>query len=164
MKYDYHICVDVVTASSCVRYLFKYISKGADMQQHELVVLQTKLNSNEVPVTSLRLKQRGALKRKASLRAPASAPPGRWLDQYGNIVSSCAPSIQRACRIQFQNSTQGDLFYLRLLLHHIPARSFEVLRTVDLTVHNSFHDAARARGLVTGDEEYFICMEEASIF
>lgn len=31
MKYDCHICVDVVTAASCVKYLFKYVTKGADM-------------------------------------------------------------------------------------------------------------------------------------
>lgn len=27
-----------------------------------------------------------------------------------------------------------------------------------------YHDAARARGLITGDEEYSICMQEASGF
>ena len=31
-------------------------------------------------------------------------------------------------------------------------------------MHDTFHDAARARGLVTGDEEYFICMQEATSF
>ena len=32
------------------------------------------------------------------------------------------------------------------------------------TVYPTFHDAARAQGLVTGQEEYFICMEEAITF
>lgn len=31
MKNDCHICVDIVTAASCVKYLFKYATKGADM-------------------------------------------------------------------------------------------------------------------------------------
>lgn len=31
LKYNCHICVDVVTAASCVKYLFKYVTKGADM-------------------------------------------------------------------------------------------------------------------------------------
>ena len=31
LKFDCHICVDVVTAASCVPYLFKYVTKGADM-------------------------------------------------------------------------------------------------------------------------------------
>ena len=31
-------------------------------------------------------------------------------------------------------------------------------------IHQTFHDAARARGFIIGDEEYSICMEEASHF
>ena len=31
-------------------------------------------------------------------------------------------------------------------------------------LYPTFHDAARARGLVTGDQEYSICMEEAVLF
>lgn len=43
------------------------------------------------------------------------------------------------------------------------------LRTVESAssppvVHETYHDAARAQGFVTGDEEYFICMTEATIF
>ena len=34
----------------------------------------------------------------------------------------------------------------------------------DPTEYLTFHDAARARGLITGDEEYTMCMEEASFF
>lgn len=30
LMFDCHICVDVVTATSCVKYLFKYVHKGAD--------------------------------------------------------------------------------------------------------------------------------------
>ena len=30
--------------------------------------------------------------------------------------------------------------------------------------HPTFHDAARARGLISGHDEYFICMEEAAVF
>ena len=63
----------------------------------------------------------------------------------------------------------GDLFYLRLILHKTSGRSFSDLHTVISssgvpTVYPTFHDAARAQGLVTGQEEYFICMEEATTF
>ena len=73
------------------------------------------------------------------------------------------------CHITFQNPAVGDLFYLRLLLHRIPARSIRDLRTVTTgnnvqIEHDTFHDAARTRGLITGDDEYTICMQEASIF
>ena len=30
LMFDCHICVDVVTATSCANYLFKYVHKGAD--------------------------------------------------------------------------------------------------------------------------------------
>ena len=95
---------------------------------------------------------------------PSSAPAGKWLDQHGNIVS--ARTTERVCRIHFESPAVGDLFYLRLLLHKIPARPFTELRTVQPDIgppvlHLSFHDAARARGLITGDEEYSICMQEA---
>lgn len=54
-------------------------------------------------------------------------------------------------------------------MHSIPGRSFNDLRLVtqpnlNSIQHATFHDAARARGLVTGDEEYTICMEEAASF
>ena len=52
----------------------------------------------------------------------------------------------------------------------MPGHSFLDLRTIlaqnqDSIEDITFHDAARARGLITtGDEEYTMCMEEASLF
>ena len=105
-------------------------------------------------------------KKKKDDPTPSSAPTGKWLDQYGNIDS--ARTTEHVCRIHFKSPAVGDVFYLRLL-HKIPARSFTELRTIQpdigpFIVHPNFHDAARARGLVTGDEEYLICMQEAVIF
>lgn len=95
------------------------------------------------------------------------APLGKHLDCYKNIVSKRINN-EHVCRISFQNPAVGDLFYLRLLLHRVPGRSFTDLRTVETlqlpVIHPNFHDTARARGLITGDEEYTICMEEASTF
>ena len=97
----------------------------------------------------------------------SSAPPGKWLDSYGNTISERKTS--HVCCIQFQSPVVGDLFYLRLILHKTSGRSFSDLHTVISssgvpTVYPTFHDAARAQGLVTGQEEYFICMEEAITF
>ena len=58
---------------------------------------------------------------------PTSAPPGKWLDQYGNTVS--LRTTEHVCRIHFKSPAVGDVFYLRLL-HKIPARTFAELRTV----------------------------------
>ena len=108
-------------------------------------------------------------KPKKDFPKPTSAPPGKFLDSYGNIISSRSQNNQHVCRIVFQSPAVGDLFYLRLLLHTIPGRCFDDLLLVprpDSTCfkHATFHDAARARGLVTGDEEYTLCMEEAVSF
>ena len=72
------------------------------------------------------------------------------------------------CRIKFQTPAVRDLFYLRLL-HKSVGRFFLQLRAVQNpkgqpVVHPTFHDAARARGLIYGEEEYFICMEEEVAF
>lgn len=106
-------------------------------------------------------------KKKRDDPIPASAPFGKWLDQYGNIVST--RTREHVCRIHFKSPAVGDVFYLWLLLHKLPAKTFTDLRTVHpaagpSVVYPNFHDAARARGLVTGDQEYFICMQEAILF
>lgn len=97
---------------------------------------------------------------------PTSPPREEGLDQSGSIVSkrsnnSQHPSVPSNSQRSLSKAT---FLYLRLLLHQVPARSFNTLRTVGNTVHEPFYDAARARVLFTGDEEYFICMEEATVF
>lgn len=244
LKYDCHICVDVVTAASCVKYLFKYVTKGADMakarisgisdeieqyrstryisaaeatwrlfgfhmlsrnpsvtllyaqleQEHNVRFPQTATSQErrqiaENVVTDLMLyfnrpttstfeqltildyfETYSVKRKKATDPVPRAAPIGKWIDQLGNTVTKRRVNSKHVCRLQFQDPTQGDLFYLRLILHHVAARSYLALRTVDSpeagepVVHDNFHDAARARGLVTGDEEYFICMHEACVF
>ena len=107
------------------------------------------------------------IKKQKDAPFPSSATAGKWLDQYSNIIST--RTTEHVCRIHFKSPAVGDLFYLRLLLHKVPARSFTELRTVHTenrppVIHPTFHDAARSRGLVTGDVEYFICMREAVCF
>ena len=57
--------------------------------------------------------------------------------------------------------SQGQLFYLRMLLCNIPARSWLDLRTDQTgTVHRTFEEAARARGLLNGLDEYEFLFED----
>lgn len=105
------------------------------------------------------------LRKKKDQPIPTAAPPGKWLDAHGNVVSRRTTSY--VCRLQFQNPAVGDLYYLRLILYKVAGRSFEELRTVTdrqgiVVEHPTFHDAARARGLISGQDEYFICMAEAA--
>ncbi|XP_055350894.1 uncharacterized protein LOC129597400 [Paramacrobiotus metropolitanus] len=55
----------------------------------------------------------------------------------------------------------GDVWYLRLLLKHVPSRSYEQLRTVNGEVCESFADAATKLGLFNDSTESKLCMEEA---
>jgi len=57
------------------------------------------------------------------------------------------------CRIYRQHYGSGDVYYLRLLLLHRPARSFNELKTIDGFLHDTFQDAARALGLVHDENE-----------
>lgn len=243
MLFDCHICVDVVTATSCVKYLFKYVHKGEDYAKARIQGIKceielyrktryisaaeatwrllgfhmvdrypavTKIHahlegeqyvtypagatkeeriqiaeaspsslmtyfkrpSDDVfaPLTVLDYFEQFTVTKQKKDQPALTVPPfGKYLDGYLNIISNRKRKDDHVCRITFQNPAVGDLFYLRLLLHSIPGRSFLDLRTThpDNSApieHATFHDAARARGLITGDEEYTICMEEASQF
>lgn len=55
----------------------------------------------------------------------------------------------------------GELFYLRALLLHRPASSFEDLRSINDHLFPTFHEAACDLGLFTNNNEGFLAMEEA---
>ena len=115
-----------------------------------------------LPLQSLLLRILHHPKKEKDCPIYTHAPHGKWLDKYGNVSRRTSENTH-ACRIGFQSPAIGDLFYLRLLLHNSPARYFTELRTIDdprhgPTEHPTFRSAATARGLVSGDEEYSICM------
>ena len=242
MMFDCHICVDIVTGTACVKYLFKYVNKGEDFAKARIQGIKSEIEQyrktryisaaeatwrllgyqmtdRNPAVTKIHVHLEGehnityphnATHEQRLLIAENSqshllkyfkrpshdcfstltildyyeqytvttprrdaplieiAPLGKYLDGYKNVISK-RKHDNHVCRISFQNPSVGDLFYLRLLLHHVPGRSFLDLRTVlaqnqDPIEYLTFHDAARARGLITGDEEYTMCMEEASFF
>ena len=58
----------------------------------------------------------------------------------------------------------GERFYLRLLLTAVPgAMSFEHLRTVNGVEHDTFQAACAAKGLLQGDQEWNLCLRDASV-
>ena len=86
---------------------------------------------------------------------------GRRFNAY--YIDGCKPpnkvavrSGMHVARIYPVPVTQGELYYLRLLLTCVPARSYNDLLTFGDTVHASFRDAAEAHGLITVEGE-FIC-------
>jgi hypothetical protein len=55
----------------------------------------------------------------------------------------------------YAHATSGECYYLRILLNCVKgATSYEYLRTVDGTKHNTFKDACIAMGLLVDDNEW----------
>ncbi|KAJ9553040.1 hypothetical protein OSB04_017085 [Centaurea solstitialis] len=63
------------------------------------------------------------------------------------------------------NPSEGERFYLRLLLSHIDGpTSFKDLRTVNELLHPTFQKVALERGLIENDDNLSQCLAEASVF
>ena len=62
--------------------------------------------------------------KKKNSPTPTSAPYGKRLNKYANVVSRRTSQNAHVYRIGFQHPAVSDLFYLRLLLQNSPARSF----------------------------------------
>ena len=83
-------------------------------------------------------------------------------DGYQNFVyRRQSPCV---CRMNFLKPDCGDLCCLRLLLYHIPASSWEDIRTVDNVLHPTHEAAAQARGLVADLQEFDLTLREAKTF
>lgn len=65
-------------------------------------------------------------------------------------------------RLYQANPSEGERFYLRLLLHHTPGcTSYEDIRTLpDGTVCQTFKETALKRGFLQDDEEWVECLNE----
>ncbi|XP_055347620.1 uncharacterized protein LOC129594821 [Paramacrobiotus metropolitanus] len=87
----------------------------------------------------------------------------RFRDQCGdksrNVFQLLKPIV---CRMDVKLLRHGEVWYLRLLLQHKAARSFEELLTVDDVKSSSFAQAAQLMGLLENSSEAHICMEEAA--
>ena len=82
---------------------------------------------------------------------------GRWKVRERN--NPMGPTIGR---MYAASPISGEHFYLHTLLTVVKgATSFEHLRTVDGTIHPTFHAACLALGLLENDNEWIQCLEEA---
>jgi hypothetical protein len=68
-------------------------------------------------------------------------------------------------RMYYAHSTSGEHYYLQMLVKCVKgATSYEHLRTVDSTKHNTFKDACIAMGLLVDDNEWYQALEEAGLW
>jgi hypothetical protein len=68
-------------------------------------------------------------------------------------------------RIVFAHPTEGERYYLRVLLNHVTgATSFEDLRTINGIILPTFCEAAEKRGLIEADNTIDDCLTKAECF
>ena len=68
-------------------------------------------------------------------------------------------------RVITANPTEGERYYLRLLLNHIRGITFfEDLKTVNSVLTSSFREYALLHGLLKDDNNLTLCLQEASIY
>ncbi|KAJ1272975.1 hypothetical protein BS78_06G244600 [Paspalum vaginatum] len=66
-------------------------------------------------------------------------------------------------RLYYVNPTEGERFYLRMLLMIVKgAQSYEDIRTCNGVVYQTFKEACAARGLLSDDKEWYNTFEEAA--
>lgn len=83
---------------------------------------------------------------------------GKWSRRVAG--QGAFPAIGRMYQVW---TGAGEKYYLRLLLTHVTgARSYEDVRTADGVLYDTFREAALARGLLRGDEEWARAMQEAT--
>ncbi|KAK2995876.1 hypothetical protein RJ640_029601 [Escallonia rubra] len=91
--------------------------------------------------------------------------PEHYVWNYG--YRTWEPRHQRfsVSRIVCVNPTEGEHYYLCLLLLHVRGpTSFNGLKTVDGVFYSSFRAVAQAYGLLEGDNAIEECLQEASTF
>ncbi|KAL5564428.1 hypothetical protein UlMin_027592 [Ulmus minor] len=68
-------------------------------------------------------------------------------------------------RIFTTNPSEGERYYLRLLLNHIRgATCFQDLRIINNVLTSSFRESALLRGFLKSDNNLTTCLEEASLY
>jgi PIF1-like helicase/Helitron helicase-like domain at N-terminus len=68
-------------------------------------------------------------------------------------------------RVYFAVPSEGERYYLRMLLYTVKGpKSFDDLRTYDGRIYSTYKEACMARGLLESDDEWDICLTEASTF
>ena len=68
-------------------------------------------------------------------------------------------------RVYFAVPSEGERYYLRMLLYTVKGpKSFKDLRTYNGVVYSTYKEACAARGLLESDDEWDMCLTEASSF
>ena len=77
-----------------------------------------------------------------------------YVDGNGNKVGVRSPGSLHVARMYSVSVSQGEQYYLRMMLAYVSAKSYVELRTVDDVEYATFREAAEARGLLSVEREF----------
>ncbi|KAK9724002.1 hypothetical protein RND81_05G040500 [Saponaria officinalis] len=163
VKYDAHLNVEWCNKHRSIKYLFKYMSKGTDMalakNEHPEDVLQ-KSGQGKTTMTEWMV----ANKEYEDDRHLTYAEfPTKWVWEKQTKKWKRRKKGMSIGRIYFAPPNSGELYYLQLLLNTVKgATSYDDIRTVDGVVHPSYKAACNALGLLDGDDEWNVALNESA--
>ncbi|XP_074303613.1 uncharacterized protein LOC141638064 [Silene latifolia] len=89
--------------------------------------------------------------------------PSKWVWDDNNKIWTRRQKGFKIGRIYFATPNSGEVYYLRLLLNIVKgAKCFADIRTVNGFVHPTFKAACNDLGLLDGDEEWNVALNEAA--
>ena len=81
------------------------------------------------------------------------------VDGFGHEVRA-RRSGTRICRFNVQLPSNGESYYLQMILKHVPIRSLEDAKSYDGTTYASYQESALAMGLYQSETEYEISFNQ----
>ncbi|XP_022883704.1 uncharacterized protein LOC111400528 [Olea europaea var. sylvestris] len=182
-KFDCHINVEVCSSIKAVKYLYKYVYKGHDqiyptayalqlhIKDHQHVTYNSKddlsvIIGNEYTRRTMlteffRMNEvnefsRTLLYRDFPTHFVWNATRKTWTPRKQHIVIG---------RIVTVNPSEGERYFLRVLLNHIKGpTSYDSFKTLNGVTVNTYREAALLHGLLKGDNHCEECLSEAIIY
>ncbi|XP_022881047.1 uncharacterized protein LOC111398365 [Olea europaea var. sylvestris] len=182
-KFDCHINVEVCSSIKVVKYLYKYVYKGHDqiyptvyalqlhIKDHQHVTYNSKddlsvIIGNEYTRRTMLTEffqmnevnefARTLLYRDFPTHFVWNATGKTWTPRKQHIVLG---------RIVTVNPSEGEQYFLRVLLNHIKGpTSYDSFKTLNGVTVNTYREAVLLHGLLKGDNHCEECLSEAIIY
>ncbi|XP_022856844.1 uncharacterized protein LOC111377922 [Olea europaea var. sylvestris] len=138
-KFDCHINVEVCSFIKAVKYLYKYVYKGHDQIYPTVCALQLHIKDHQHVTYNSK-------------------------DDLSVIIGNEKQHIVIG-RIVTVNPSEGERYFLRVLLNHIKGpTSYDSFKTLNEVTVNTYREAALLHGLLKGDNHCEECLSEAIIY
>ncbi|ONI14293.1 hypothetical protein PRUPE_4G273400 [Prunus persica] len=171
LRYDCHIDVEICASIKSIKYLYKYVYKGLDREAFEFVDARWvcaldalwrifKFVINWIYPTVQRLQIH--LPNMHQVRFQSDQTIANILIDERLNKTMLTKFFRVIGRIYTVSPTEGEKFYLRILLNHVRgATSFLNLMTIGGVLQPTFKEAAEQQGLLEEDDSIRQCLLEA---